>query len=71
LSSSARYKDKIKPTNEASEVILALKPVSFCYKHDLDPESIPQFGLVTEEVAKIDPDLVVRDEQAKLFQCPL
>jgi len=38
---SVRYKDEIKPMDEASETVLSLKPVSFCYKHDLDPESIP------------------------------
>ena len=44
--SSARYKDNIKPMDSASDAILALKPVTFRYKHDLDPEGVPQFGLV-------------------------
>src|SRR2546423_11010888 len=52
--------------NKASEAILALKPVTFRYKEELDPEKIPQFGLVAEEVEKVDPDLVVRDEDGKL-----
>jgi trimeric autotransporter adhesin len=52
---------------KASEAILGLKPVTFRYKHDLDPEGVPQFGLVAEEVEKVNPDLVARDEQGKPF----
>jgi Chaperone of endosialidase len=44
---------------------LALKPVTFHYKKDVDPEAIPQFGLVAEQVEKVNPDLVARDEQGK------
>ena len=44
-----------------SEAILQLKPVTFRYKEELDPDKIPQFGLVAEQVEKVDPDLVVRD----------
>ena len=51
----------------ASESILALQPVTFRYKKELDPESIPQFGLVAEQVAKVNPDLVVRDEEGKPY----
>ena len=65
--SSARFKDEIKPMDKASEVILALKPVTFHYKKELDPEGIPQFGLVAEEVEKVNPDLVARDEQGKPY----
>jgi hypothetical protein len=65
--SSARFKDKIKPMGKASEAILALEPVTFRYKHELDPEGIPQFGLVAEDVEKVNPDLVVRDEQGKPY----
>jgi hypothetical protein len=65
--SSARFKDEIKPMDKASEAILALKPVTFRYKHDLDPESIPQFGLVAEEVEKVNPDLVARDADGKTY----
>jgi len=53
--------------DEASEVILSLKPVTFHYKHELDPAGIPQFGLVAEEVEKVNPDLVARDEQGKPY----
>ena len=65
--SSARYKDAIRPMDKASEAILALKPVTFRYKKELDPESIPQFGLVAEEVAKVNPDLVIADDHGKPF----
>jgi Chaperone of endosialidase len=65
--SSERYKEAIKPMDKASEAILALKPVTFRYKKELDPKRAPQFGLVAEEVAKVDPDLVVADDQGKPF----
>src|SRR5262249_35859089 len=65
--SSERFKEKITPMDTASEAILALRPVTFRYKHDLDPEGIPQFGLVAEEVEKVNPDLVARDEQGKSY----
>ena len=65
--SSARFKEEIKPMDKASEAILALKPVTFRYKQELDPEGIPQFGLVAEEVEKVNPDLVARDEEGKPY----
>ena len=65
--SSARFKEAIEPMDKASEAILALKPVTFRYKHDLDPTGIPQFGLVAEQVEKVNPDLVARDEQGKPY----
>ena len=65
--SSARFKDEIKPMDKASEAILALQPVTFRYKHELDPEGIPQFGLVAEEVEKVNPALVARDEQGRSY----
>ena len=58
--SSARFKDEIKPMNKASEAILALRPVTFRYKQEIDPEGIPQFGLMGEDVEKVNPDLVAR-----------
>jgi hypothetical protein len=66
VTSSARFKEAIKPMDKASEAILALKPVTFRYKHKLDPEGIPQFGLVAEQVEKVNPDLVARDDQGKV-----
>jgi hypothetical protein len=65
--SSERFKDEVKPMDKASEAILALKPVTFRYKHELDPKGIPQFGLVAEDVEKVNPDLVARDEQGKPY----
>jgi len=53
--------------DKASEAILALKPVSFRYKHELDPAGIPQFGLVAEEVEKVNPDLVARDGEGNPY----
>ncbi len=65
--SSARFKEAIKPMDKASEAILALKPVTFRYKHELDPDGISQFGLIAEHVEKINPDLVVRDNDGKVM----
>jgi hypothetical protein len=67
MTSSARYKEKIEPMGEASDKLLSLHPVKFRYKKNLDPKAIPQFGLVAEDVAKVDPDLVARDEQGKPY----
>jgi hypothetical protein len=64
---SARFKDEIKPMDKVSEAILALKPVTFRYKKSLDPEGVPQFGLVAEEVAKVNSDLVARDENGEIY----
>jgi hypothetical protein len=66
VKSSARYKDNIKPMDKASEAILQLEPVTFRYKQELDPDGIRQFGLIAEQVEKVDPDLVVRDEDGKV-----
>jgi hypothetical protein len=57
----------IKPMDRASESVLALKPVTFRYKPELDPDGIPQFGLVAEEVEKVNPDLVARDGDGKPY----
>src|SRR5439155_7329872 len=65
--SSARVKDSIKPMDKASEAILALKPVTFHYKQELDPEGVPQFGLVAEDVEKVNPALVARDADGKVY----
>jgi len=55
--------------DKASEAILALKPVTFHYKKEVDPDGIPQFGLVAEEVEKVNPDLIVRDADGRLTLC--
>ena len=65
--SSERFKKEIQPMDKASEAILALKPVTFHYKKDLDPEGTPQFGLLAEDVVKVNPDLVVRDTEGKVY----
>ena len=50
---------------KASEAILVLKPVSFRYKKEIDPQGIPEFGLIAEEVEKVNPDLIIRDREDK------
>jgi uncharacterized coiled-coil protein SlyX len=65
--SSAQFKEAIKPMDKASEAILALKPVTFHYKKEVDPDGIPQFGLVAEQVENVNPDLVARDEKGKVY----
>ena len=65
--SSARFKEAISSMDKSSEAILALRPVSFRYKKELDPKGAPQFGLIAEEVANVNPDLVVADDQGKPF----
>jgi Chaperone of endosialidase len=65
--SSERFKDEIEPMDKASEAILALKPVTFRYKRDLDPDGIPQFGLIAEQVEKVNPHLVARDADGKVY----
>ena len=60
--SSKRFKEEIKPMDQASKTLFSLKPVSFRYKKEIDPVGTLQFGLVAEEVEKVSPDLVVRDE---------
>jgi hypothetical protein len=66
LTSSARFKDEIKPMDKASEAIHALRPVKFRYKKEIDPKGVPQFGLVAEEVEKVNPNLVVRDRNGNV-----
>ncbi len=66
VTSSERFKEAIKPMDKVSEAILALQPVTFRYKHELDPAGIPQFGLVAEQVERVNPDLVARDADGKV-----
>ena len=67
LTSSSRFKDDIKPMERVSEVLFALKPVTFHYKKEIDPAGMKQFGLVAEQVEKVNPDLVVRDKEGKPY----
>ena len=65
--SSRRFKREIKPMDKASEAVFALKPVTFRYKKEIDPARTSQFGLVAEEVEKVNPDLIVRDKEEKPY----
>ena len=65
VSSSLRYKTEVKPIDKVSESILALKPVSFRYK--VHKDTTPQFGLIAEEVAKVNPDLVIYDSDGEPY----
>jgi septal ring factor EnvC (AmiA/AmiB activator) len=65
--SSKRFKEDIKPMDTASESILALQPVTFRYKKDFDPSGTAQFGLVAEDVEKVNSDLVVHDKEGKPY----
>jgi hypothetical protein len=67
MTSSKRFKEDIKPMDKSSEALFALKPVSFHYKKEIDPEGISQLGLVAEDVEKVNPDLVVRDKEGKPY----
>jgi len=67
MTSSRRFKEEIKPMDHASEAVLALKPVTFRYKKEIDAVGTSQFGLVAEDVEKVNPDLVVRDKAGKPY----
>ena len=65
--SSARFKQDVRNMDKASETLLRLRPVTFRYKPEFDPEGMAQFGLIAEEVEKVNPDLVLRDKDGKAF----
>ena len=65
--SSRRFKHEIRPMNTASEAIFELSPVTFRYDQDIDPQTMPQFGLIAEEVAKVNPALVLSDKEGKPY----
>lgn len=67
ITSSRRFKDDIQPMDRTSDSIFHLQPVKFRYKKELDPNGTRQFGLVAEDVAKVDPDLVARDEKGQPY----
>jgi hypothetical protein len=67
MTSSWRFKKEIKPMEQTSEALFALKPVTFRYKKEIDPAGTSQFGLVAEEVDQVNPDLVVRDKDGKPY----
>jgi len=66
LASSRRFKEGIKPMDKASEVLFALKPVSFRYKKEFDAGRAPMFGLIAEDVEQVDPGLVSRNEKGEV-----
>jgi len=65
--SSRRFKTDVEDMGAASEVLLSLQPVCFHYKPEIDPEKVPQFGLIAEDVAKVDPNLIVRDNDGQPY----
>ena len=65
MSSFRRFKNEIEPMDKASEAILALKPVTFHYKSDRT--NIRQFGLIAEEMAEVNRDLIVCDENGEIY----
>ncbi len=67
MTSSQRFKDDIKPMDNTSETLFTLKPVTFRYKKEIDSTGTSQFGLVAEDVEKVNPDLVVHDKDGKPY----
>ena len=67
MTSSKRFKKDIKPMEKTSETLFSLKPVTFRYKKEIDPAGTSQLGLVAEDVQKVNPDLVVRDQEGKPY----
>src|SRR5262249_42316160 len=67
VTSSQRFKQNIQSMDDASDVLFDLHPVTFKYKSELDPDGTPQFGLVVEDVEKVDPDLIVRDDKHQVY----
>ena len=68
--SSRRFKEAIKPMDARSEALFSLRPVTFRYKKGVDPEDparISEFGLIAEDVEKVNPDLVVHDKEGKPY----
>jgi trimeric autotransporter adhesin len=65
LTSSKRFKEEIRPMNTTSEAIFSLEPVTFRYRKEIDPAGTSQFGLIAEQVAKVNPTLVLRDKEGK------
>jgi hypothetical protein len=65
LTSSRRYKEDIRPMDNASEAVFALKPVTYRYKKEIDPSQSPAFGLIAEDVAQVNPDLVARNSKGQ------
>jgi hypothetical protein len=67
VNSSRRFKEAVQDMGSQSDVLLSLHPVAFHYKHDLDPEGTPQFGLIAEEVEQVAPELVLHDTSGQIY----
>jgi hypothetical protein len=67
VTSSKRFKEEIRPMNKTSEAIFSLEPVTFRYRKEIDPVGTSQFGLIAEEVAKVNPTLVLPDKEGKPY----
>ena len=67
MTSSVRYKNEIKPMAKESEALFSLTPVTFRYKKEIDSAGIQQLGLIAEDVEKVNPDLIVRDQEGKPY----
>ena len=65
--SSRRFKEEIQPMGQSSEALFALNPVTFRYRKEIDSAGTSQFGLVAEDVEKVNPDLIVRDNEGKPY----
>ena len=64
--SSRRYKEDIKPMNRVSEMLFDLEPVTYHYKREIDPSGSVAYGLIAEDVAKLNPDLVLRNAKGEI-----
>ena len=67
MTSSQRFKERITPMGDASEALFALRPVTFRYKKEIDSTGTSQFGLVAEDVENVNPDLILRDKEGKVY----
>jgi endosialidase-like protein len=67
LTSSRRFKQDVMPMDKASETLFSLKPVTFRYKKEIDPAGTQQFGLVAEDVEKVNTQLVTHDENGRVY----
>ncbi len=67
LTSSRHFKQDIQTMGQSSDILYALKPVAFKYKPGIDPQGIPQFGLVAEDVEEVAPDLVAHDDKGQPY----
>jgi hypothetical protein len=66
LSSSRRHKEQIQPMNDASETLYQLKPVTYRYKKEIDVSQSLDYGLVAEDVATVDPNLVAHNRNGQI-----